>query len=208
METTRWVRVPRAGEATRSDGVFIALRSGAWVYWSAGEKRADAKKLRTPGLLAYLSRAIDEVDALLPPAGWTFSEGIWRSGVWSVRPVENGWGAFRTVRGSEDRASRQTFDSADRARKWAELRFERGDAGLRGPKPRAGARATFKLPDVRVTEEERQFAESIVEGLGVSYSEFVRAALRWAQESVLTEKAWSVSKSTDGVRFQKQQEPA
>lgn len=202
MEVTRWVRSRTSQKAARSDGPFIVFRSGTWACW-LGENRA--KKLRTPGLLSYINRAIEEVDALYPPQGWALTDGIWRSGAWSVRPVENGYGVFRILRGSEQRASRQTFDFADRARMWAELRFSRGDAGLRGPKPRAKDRATAKLPDVRVTDEERRLAETVVEELGVSYSEFVRAALHWAQDSVLAEKAWVVANTEDGVRFQKQE---
>lgn len=189
----------------RSDGLTLTLHAGTWSYRTA-DKAAETRRLKTPGLAAYLNRAIDEVDAALPPAGWEIRSGVWYSGPWRARPVSGGWGVFRVLRGAEERASRQTFDSADRARRWAELRFDRGESGLRGPKPRAGARAAFKLPDVRVTEEERQFAEDTVEKLGVSYSEFVRAALRWADEIVLSEASWVVHRTTDGVRFQKKPE--
>lgn len=76
-------------------------------------------------------------------------------------------------------ASRRTFSSADRARTWADIRFDRAVGGLRGPKPRGGSTSGAKLPDIRVTEEERALAERVLEREGLSYSEFVRAALRW-----------------------------
>ena len=88
--------------------------------------------------------------------------------------------------------------TADRARRWAELRFDRGDAGLRGPKPRAGSRASFKLPDVRVTEVERDHALSMLVTLGISYSEFVRAALVWAERNVLDGDGWEIEEDEEG----------
>lgn len=207
MESVRWIRASRAGEAARSDGVHLALRSGAWVCWKAGEK-SEAKRLKTPGLGAWIDKAIDEVDTLLPPGEWAYEKGVWSCRGWFIRPVEGGWGAFRIVRGAEEKASRQTFDSADRARRWSELRFERGEHGLRGPKPRAGTKAASKLPDVRVTEEERLVAEEALEKAGISYSEFVRASLRWFRENVeRAEGAWSLVREEDGVRFQKKPEP-
>lgn len=195
MEAPRWVRAARTGEAARTDGVTVILTSGSWMLYS--RRSPTAQKLKTPGLLAYLDRAIEEADVAISPAGWEHTGGVWiASNGWAIRPVEGGWGAFRRIKGEEERASRQTFDSADRGRRWAELRFERGEAGLRGPKPRAGSRSASKLPDIRVTEEERVFAEEVLTKLGVSYSEFVRAALQWAVDS-----GWVVVRDDAGVRF-------
>jgi len=196
MEPARWVRAPRSGEAARTDGLSVSLVQGHWVCKRGKQPEV---RLKTPGLMAYLNRAVEEVDALFPPDGWSFEKGVWYAGNWLLRPVDGGWGVFRTVKGQEERASRQVFESSDRARRWASLRLERGEAGLRGPKPRAGARSASKLPDVRVTEEERVFAEDTLEGLGLSYSEFVRAALRWAKDNV--GKEWAVAREDDGVRF-------
>ena len=195
MEAPRWVRASRTGEAARTDGVTVILTSGSWMLHS--RRSPTAQKLKTPGLLAYLDRAIEEADVAISPAGWEHVSGVWSAkNGWAIRPVEGGWGAFRRIKGEEERASRQTFDSADRGRRWAELRFERGEAGLRGPKPRAGSRSASKLPDIRVTEEERIFAEEVLTKLGVSYSEFVRAALQWAVDS-----GWVVVRDDAGVRF-------
>lgn len=198
-DVSRWTRSPRTGSASRSDGVTLALLSGAWTC-RFGE---SSTRLKTPGLLAFLDRAIEEADELHTPEGWTYEAGIWKTDKgWWVRPVESGWGVFRTVRAQEERASRKTFESSDRARRWAELRFERGEAPLRGPKARAGERAMSKLPDVRVTEEERIFAEEILGSLDLSYSEFVRAALRWASNNLLNKAAtWRAERGADGVRF-------
>lgn len=195
MEAPRWVRASRTGEAARTDGVTVILTSGSWMLHDRPGRLPQ--KLKTPGLLAYLDRAIEEADAAIPPSGWEHTGGVWiaKNG-WAIRPVDGGWGAFRRIKGEEERASRQTFDSADRGRRWAELRFERGEAGLRGPKPRAGSRSASKLPDIRVTEEERVFAEEVLTKLGVSYSEFVRAALQWAVDS-----GWVVVRDDAGVRF-------
>jgi hypothetical protein len=198
MDPVRWMRAPRSAQATRTDGVAVSLVSGHWVCRMA----AKETRLKTPGLVAYLNKAVEEADELFPPAGWSVSGGVWASGTWCLRPVETGWGVFRTVKGQEERASRQVFESSDRARRWASLRLERGEAGLRGPKPRAGARAGAKLPDVRVTEEERVFAEETLDAICLSYSEFVRAALRWAKDNI--GKEWSVTRDGDGVRFSRE----
>lgn len=195
MDPVRWMRAPRSAQATRTDGVAVSLVSGHWSCLRASKET----RLKTPGLVAYINKAVEEADALFPPDGWTVSDGVWASGNWCLRPVEAGWGVFRTVKGQEERASRQVFESPDRARRWASLRLERGEAGLRGPKPRAGSRSGAKLPDIRVTEEERASAEALLDQLGLSYSEFVRAALHWSSENL--GHAWSVSRTEEGVRF-------
>jgi hypothetical protein len=187
--STRWVRAPRIPAATRTDGLTVTFENGCWEVISQGQVSA----LDTPSITSYLNRAIEEVDEKHPPAPWAFSGGVWRANLWEVRPDGGGtWGVYRILDGKEERASRQPFPSADRARRWAELRFDRGDAGLRGPKPRAGSRASFKLPDVRVTEAERDHALSLLVKLGLSYSDFVRAALGWAEEHVLEDGGWAV----------------
>jgi hypothetical protein len=91
-----------------------------------------------------------------------------------------------------------SFPSADRARRWAELRFDRSEGGLRGPKPRAGSRSAAKLPDVRVTEEERDAATATLDALGMSYAVFVRASLEWARAYVLSDSPeWTVDVEAD-----------
>ncbi|NDD28452.1 MAG: hypothetical protein EB084_09340 [Proteobacteria bacterium] len=193
--STRWVRAPRIPAATRTDGLTVTFENGCWQVVLPG----SVETLSTPAVASYLNRAIEEVDEKHPPVPWAFSGGIWRAGVWEIRPNGNGsWGIYRIIDGQEERASRQPFPSADRARRWAELRFDRGDAGLRGPKPRAGSRASFKLPDVRVTEVERDHALSMLVTLGISYSEFVRAALVWAERNVLDGDGWEIEEDEEG----------
>lgn len=194
--STRWVRAPRIPAATRTDGLTITFENGCWEMIRQGQ----IEPLAAPAIASYLNRAIEEVDEKHPPFPWSFSGGIWRANFWEVRPDGGGtWGVYRILDGKEERASRQPFPSADRARRWAELRFDRGDAGLRGPKPRAGSRASFKLPDVRVTEVERDHALALLVKLGMSYSEFVRAALGWAEEHVLDNDAWSIIADESGT---------
>ena len=202
MDPVVWERVGKnAGEASRTDGVRLGISEGVWL----ATKGSTTLRLKVPALLAYLDRAIGAADILFPPPPWQHENGVWAANGWTVRPVENGgYGVFRTRSGgTEERASRQTFDSADRGRAWAALRFDRGDGGLRGPRARAGAPAASKLPDIRVTHEERALAEKVLDRLNLSYSEFVRAALRWTDDHMLSEQpTWSVLRDGD-VRFEK-----
>lgn len=195
--STRWVRAPRIPAATRTDGLTVTFENGCWEVIKQGQ----VEPLATPAITSYLNRAIEEVDEKYPPFPWSFADGIWRANLWEVRPggTFGSWGVYRIIDGKEERASRQPFPSADRARRWAELRFDRGDAGLRGPKPRAGSRASFKLPDVRVTEAERDHALGLLVALGISYSDFVRAALAWAEENVLDGDAWVIEQDGSGT---------
>ncbi len=197
--STRWIRAPRIPTATRTDGYTVCLEGSRWTVLAQGTPR----DLRTAAVSSYLETAIEEVDALFPPAPWSVDGGVWSAGVWQVRPNGDGtWGVFRLLEGVVEAASRQPFPSADRARRWAELRFDRGEARLRGPKPRAGSKAARKLPDVRVTEEERAHTLEVLERLGVGYSDFVRAALAWVEEQALGEDAsWALVKFEDGPRF-------
>jgi len=197
MQATRWVRSPRTPSAQRTDGLAVQLRNAEWIVLRSGK----TKPLRTPGYATYLDDAIAEVDKLLLPSRWkvqveedTKAE-TWTSGGWRVVPQGRQWLVERATDGVVfEPATRRAFASPDRARVWAELRFDRERTGLRGPKPRAGARARSKLPDVRVTQEERDFAISTLEQIGTSYSEFVRAAVKWAHGHVGTgdDKEWAL----------------
>lgn len=79
-----------------------------------------------------LAAAIAKADAHLPPEGWSLVVGMWLSRGWKIQKEEGGWGVF-----GEDgsRKSKQVFIRADLARKWAEVRADRVDINLRGPKP-------------------------------------------------------------------------
>lgn len=190
--STRWVRAPRIPAATRTDGYTVRLEGGAqWIVTGPGATSPHV--LRTTILASYLEDAIEETDLLFPPTPWRVEDGVWYADRWQVRPNGDGtWGVHRLIEGVVEVASRQPFPSADRARRWAELRFDRGDAPLRGPKPRAGSKASCKLPDVRVTDEEKAHTLTVLEGLGLTYSDFVRMSLHWIEEQVMDLGAWSV----------------
>jgi len=196
----RWVRSARVNTANRTDGVTVMLHDNRWNM-VAGKR---SKPLTTPPISQFLDKAIEEADVILPPAGWTFKDGTWKSvapvsgTVWSVSPSEDGWAVHRINGDDAERASRTTFPTADRARYWASVRFDRSVGGLRGPKPRAGAKSAAKLPDVRVTEDEREKAIEVLGALGTSYSEFVRAALTWASENL---DQWTVRMIDDQPRL-------
>ena len=191
MGNSRWVRSPNESMALREDGRAVTLSGGRWACVTAEE----TLRLKTPGLHAYLDRAIEEVDESFPPAPWTVDAGIWSTAGWVVRAggefashharfdwsVAEGWTVSRAVGTEQELATTKVFSSSDRARAWADGRLERAEGGLRGPKPRVGKTAAAKLPDIRVTEEERANAERVLEREGVTYSEFVRACFTWAE---------------------------
>lgn len=193
--STRWVRAQQTRSAARTDGVGVLFDQSRWVAVVQGEVHV----LRTPGLGQNLERAIEDADEAFPPAPWTLVSGVWSADLWQVRPnADDTWSVFRDLDGTTVQASTQLFPSADRARRWAELRFGRGCARLRGPKPRAGRKADAKLPDVRVTEEEKAHAMGVLSELGLGYSDFVRAALTWAQTHVLAEgSGWRIERQKD-----------
>lgn len=201
--SVRWVRAPRIPSASRTDGITINLAMGRWTLTKSGE----VTHLSTPPSSYQFEAALEEADVLHPPAPWRHERGVWVADLWHVVPEGTGaWAVYRSIDGLMERASLQSFVTADRARRWAELRFDRGTQGLRGPKPRAGSRAGSKLPDVRVTDEERDHAIVVLSDHGLSYSEFVRAALAWMEENVGDGLAWRVSREGEAVAFVQSEE--
>lgn len=196
--SVRWVRAPRIPSATRTDGISLLLREGKWIANAHGTSR----ELQTPPVSYLFERALEEVDETFPPPMWTHRDGVWVADLWHVVPEGDGsWSVYRNIEGIMDRASQQSFQTADRARRWAELRFDRGAQSLRGPKSRAGARSMEKLPDVRVTASEREQAILLLEQHDISYSQFVRAALAWVEENVGEGMPWRVERRNDSVSF-------
>jgi hypothetical protein len=175
MGNSRWVRSKTDPMALREDGIGVSLSEGKW----AAVVETKIVRLKTPGLLSYLERAIEEADELFLPGAWTVDASIWKAAGWYVRVGEGGWSVFRPMEGKLVLASKKVFASSDRARSWAESRLDRAEGGLRGPKPRGGKAANAKLPDIRVTEDERALADRVLEREGLSYSEFVRACFAW-----------------------------
>jgi len=196
--TTRWLRTPRTAHAARSDGIVVWHEGNGWHITVRGEPCAFIPEQPSPANLEYCIAKADEVN---PPEPWTLEDGVWKASVWRVQSPDGlTWTVSRELNGKLELASRQPFLSADRARRGAELRFDRGSAGLRGPKPRAGARAKAKLPDVRVTVDERDRVLTVLERVGLSYSELVRAAVYWAEENMAgTNPSWEVERLDNGV---------
>jgi hypothetical protein len=196
--TTRWLRTARTAHATRSDGIVLWHEGAGWHVTVHAEPFAFFPLTATP---AHMEDCIARIDMARPPEPWMLVDGVWMASVWRVFSLDAlTWSVYRDLDGELAQASRQTFVTADRARRWAELRFDRGSAGLRGPKPRVGARSKAKLPDVRVTEDERTRMQAALERVGMSYSEMVRASAYWVEENLLGQNAgWKVERLENGV---------
>ena len=178
---SKWRRDSKAGSALRlGDKASLVLTDVGWRVTTKGE----VHEVAAAPSISSLEEAITMADVFHPPEGWNYKEGHWFRNGWHVRPEQGGWYVYRTKDDDSERASVQEFASADRARRWAEVRLDRTGTNLRGPKPRAGRKSTCKLPDVRVTETEKSEAMSFLKELGLTYSQFVRASLRFARESV------------------------
>jgi hypothetical protein len=185
----RWVRSPRAFSASRTDGLVLVHRDGSWLL--TGPEEVTLFDGGTS--VEEMEEAIARADIAHPPAPWSYLDGSWHAGVWFVVFEDTSWSVYRVIEDVLRKASSQPFTSADRARRWAELRFDRGESGLRGPKPRKGTKARAKLPDVRVTQQERDHTLAMLDGMGVSYSVFVRAAAAWVEENMAGEApSWRI----------------
>ena len=176
---SKWRRDTKAASALRlGDRTSLVLGKDKWRMTLPD---GSVKGVSAPPVASALEDAIRSADALYPPPGWEHSKGRWTRAGWAVRASGAAWHVYRTDGGGEEGlASVQEFPSPDRARRWAEVRLDRTGTNLRGPKPRAGRRSNCKLPDVRVTESERADTLALLEELGLTYSQFVRAAVRFA----------------------------
>lgn len=188
MATSGWARYPRNRTAFRGYG------QGALVLVKAvnGWRVFDSEKNELPLAAADeqdLETVIELVDLQHPPANWTrLDQSAWERGDWKVLSTATGWKIQHPKF-----STRQSFRSADRARKWIDLRAQREDS-VRGPRCRAGTRATRVLPDVRVTEAERADALNLAAELNLSFAELVRAALKtaraaWASDALMYDRA-------------------
>ena len=86
-----------------------------------------------------LSDAIEKADSHFPPDGWNLVVGLWLAPGWKVTQQEGGWVIFDEA---GEQKSKQVFERADLARKWAEIRNDRVGINLRGPKPKTAEEET------------------------------------------------------------------
>lgn len=186
--SSKWTRHPKTESAVRADRLSISLSEKGWV--------ATSGEAAHPLVADSLETAVVEADMAFPPAVWEYAKGHWSRPGWDVSLEDDGWGIYRGA----EKASVRAFETADKARFWVELRLDRTSTNLRGPKPRAGSRSTSKLPDVRVTPDEREEAGAITKSLGMTYSEFARASLAFAREHVMGGE-YEVQERDGALRF-------
>ena len=178
-----WTRYPRTKTAVRGengDRITLMQQRGQWIAFIGKEQ-----VVLDVSLTLDLDDAVDLVDKIYTPAGWGYDTTLnaWLRPGWACTPDAQGdWQVYRSgvpgaQPGEAGAASTKKFKSADRARRWAEIRLDRTTLNLRGPRPRATQRANMTLPDVRVTGEERASAVELASRLGLSYSDLARAAI-------------------------------
>lgn len=203
-----WTRYPRTKTAVRGengDRITLMQQRGQWIAFVGKEQVVlDA------GLTLDLDDAVDLVDKIYAPDGWNYetSSGAWLRPGWSCTSDAAGeWHVYRSdVPGAQPgeegvAASTKTFKSADRARRWAEIRLDRTTLNLRGPRPRATQRANMTLPDVRVTEAERTSAVQLALHLGLSYSDLARAAIELIRRECCDSGALKLTRTGMKVLF-------
>jgi hypothetical protein len=200
---SKWRRDVKAASALRlGDRVSLVLGKKGWMATLPDQV---VRPVNAPPTASALEEAIAAADASFHPPGWELSQGRWEREGWQVLPEQTGWYVYRVADGSKERASVQEFPSADRARRWAEVRLDRTGTNLRGPKPRAGHKSTCKLPDVRVTESEKAVAMAVLTDLSLTYSQFVRASIRFAELHITRNPAdeddWAVRVANGKAEF-------
>ena len=210
--STHWTRYPKTRTAVRGengDRITLMLQRGGWVALVGTNSHY---------LEASTSLSLDEVivivDQLFPPAGWLLEGGAltgvsptWSRPGWSIWEHEAGAWYVGRVRANSDevavRATSKVFKTADRARSWVEVRLERTNMNLRGPRPRAEERAVKTFPDVRVTQAERDAAVAMSSRLQVSFSDLARAALKFIEAETAEGGRITLTRagSQGGLRF-------
>lgn len=203
-----WTRYPRTKTAVRGengDRITLMQQRGQWIAFVGKEQVVlDA------GLTLDLDDAVDLVDKIYAPDGWNYetASGAWLRPGWSCTSDAAGeWHVYRSdVPGAQPgeegvAASSKTFKSADRARRWAEIRLDRTTLNLRGPRPRATQRANMTLPDVRVTGPERTSAVDLASRLGLSYSDLARAAIDLIRRECVEGGALKLTRTGSKVMF-------
>ena len=196
MENSRWIRSSEVAERPDDRG-RVLKKEDDWIY-------ILGRRMKQLDGAESLEQAIEHADQFRPPGQWGYvpTEYKWIRESWEVRYEGEGWTVWRVKPGEEEmtQASVAIHPSADRARRWVELRLERTEGNLRGPAPRAGKASTAKLPDIRVTPEEREQAFELLKQLDLSYADFVRAALTFAEDR-LDGGDWQVTKTEGGAKM-------
>ncbi len=191
---SKWTRVAKSASALRGDRLSLVLTDDGWQATHKGKVHS----IKAPPIPDALEEAITVADQTLSPVGWSGKEGSWIREGWAVAPHGSGWNVYKTSGEEKEKASVRDFTSADRARRWVEVRLDRTGTNLRGPKPRAGRKSNCKLPDVRVTENEKAAAMARLKELGLAYSQFVRASLQFAEEHLAGDYAHWKAEIRDG----------
>ena len=194
-ENSRWIRATEMAERPDDKG-RVLQKDGVWIY-------VLGKRMKKLANAENIEEAIEHADQFRPPGLWAYvpDEFRWIRPSWEVRYDAEGWIVWRKNPSTfeMEQASVAVHPSADRARRWVELRLERTDGNLRGPAPRAGRASTAKLPDIRVTPEEREQAFELLKQLNLSYADFVRAALAFAEDH-LDGGDWQVTETDSGAK--------
>lgn len=211
---SNWTRYPKTRTAMRgSDGdrITLMLQRDGWVAMVGSKTH-----LLDTSAQVSLDDAIDFIDQLFLPEGWSYEAGPHQMS--PVRWVREGWvcwsedgTSWRVGRPAEKAAqpidvasippaTSKVFRSADRARHWAEVRLDRTNTNLRGPRPRAEQKALKTLPDVRVTVDERARAVALADRLGVSFSDLARAAIRFIESETASGEVL-LARTGSGVGF-------
>jgi hypothetical protein len=170
--STAWTRSPRTQTAIRGSGEAQLTLSRQNTFWCLSGAD-DLKLILDTGDDVNLDAVIEQVDILHPPDGWWLDSGRWVREGWACALTREGW----AVEHPQGVQLKQRFASADRCRKWVDLRVDR-PGGIRGPRLRTSVPAARTLPDVRVTEEERVRAMQLAERLGLTFADFLRSAIR------------------------------
>lgn len=145
MTTSIWITNKRYSFATREMGqLSLISHRGKWCLLLGFNGTAAATE---KGLSLYsavfdvssIEEAVEAADAYLPPDGWTYKKDCWvagswggtKEGVWEVRRVIKDHWMIYGLNG--ELLSKRTFERADLARKWCEIRKDRVGLNLRGP---------------------------------------------------------------------------
>jgi hypothetical protein len=200
-----WVRYPRTSTAIRTgeNGMTITRQT---AHWAVIQK--ETNQVTHIDSECSLEEAICIADNTWPPSGWTMNaEGNWERPGWLCACEDDHWFVYRTgiLGATADApgvlASTKSFVTPDRARQWVEIRLDRTALNLRGPRPRAGEKASVTLPDVRVTGAERELAVQLAADLGISYSDLMRAALGFVAKESKAGGQLTLANTGRGVAF-------